>query len=144
MLNPELKQHIHESLLVPSKPSSYLLITPYHLFRLSFSSTELIDVPVRQAHLLWFHTPLGSLQGSTGAPSHLPPPCPPSAAHDFLPSYGDGGWGGRERPLTSGAGAEPMGGLQVLDASRVLAGDVDGGSLGRWCVKPRLTGGLSV
>lgn len=102
MLNPELKQHIHESLLVPSKPSSYLLTTPYHLFRLSFSSTELIDVLVRQAHFLWFHTPLGSLQGSTGAPSHLPPPCPPSAAHDFLPSYGDGGGG-------AGKGHSPVG-----------------------------------
>lgn len=37
--------------------------------------------------------------------------------------------GSREWLLTGRAGAEPMGRLQVLDARRVLAGDVDGGGL---------------
>lgn len=52
--------------------------------------------------------------------------------------------GGRERPLTCGAGTEPMGRLQVLNASRVLAGNVDGGGLRCRRVKPGLTGGLVV
>lgn len=46
--------------------------------------------------------------------------------------------------LTCGAGAEPVGRLQVLDATRVLAGDVDGGGWGHRRMKPRLTGGLGV
>lgn len=61
------------------------------------------------------------------------------AAHTFLPSRGS-----REGLLTRGAGAEPVGRLQVLDASGVLAGDVDSGGLRRRRVKPGLTGGFSV
>lgn len=68
----------------------------------------------------------------------------PSAAHSFLPSCGSSKEGGRERPLTGGAGTEPMGGLQVLDASRVLAWDVDGGGLRCRRVKPGLAGSLSI
>lgn len=53
-------------------------IPPY--FRLSSSSTELMDVAVRQTRFLWLHTPLVSLQESTRAPSHVhPSPPPPSA-----------------------------------------------------------------
>lgn len=50
----------------------------------------------------------------------------------------------RARGLTGGAGAEPMGGLQLLAASRVLAGNVDGGGLRHRRVKPGLAGGLSI
>lgn len=99
---------------------------------------------MRQARFLWFHTPLVSLQGSTGAPSHVHPSAPPAAPTSLL-SCGDSekGWRGA-RGLTGGAGAEPMAGLQLLDASRVLAGDVDGGGLRRRRVEPGLAGGLSV
>jgi hypothetical protein len=47
-------------------------------------------------------------------------------------------------PLTCGAGAEPVGRLQVLDASRVLTGYVDSGGWRCWRVQPRFTGGLRV
>lgn len=52
--------------------------------------------------------------------------------------------GAEPGPLTRGAGAEPVGWLQVLDACWVLAGDVEGGGLRGRRVKPGLTGGLSV
>lgn len=52
--------------------------------------------------------------------------------------------GAGQVPLTCGAGTEPVGRLQMLDAGGVLAGDVDGGGWRGWRVKPRLTGGISV
>ena len=82
--------------------------------------------------------------GEHRCPLAFTPSLPPVCCSRLPPQLWGRQGGGRERPLTGGAGAEPMGGLQVLDASRVLAGDVDGGGLGRWCVKPGLTGGLSV
>lgn len=69
---------------------------------------------------------------------------PPLLGIPCSPALGTSGKGAKERLLTSGAGTEPMGGLQVLDASRVLAGDVDGGGLRCRRVKPRLAGGLSI
>lgn len=83
----------------PSKP--FPRLTPPY-FRLSSSSTELVDIPGRQARFLWFHTPLASLQGSTGAPSHVHP-YPPPAAPTSLLSCGDGEKGWR------GEGGSPVG-----------------------------------
>ena len=70
-----------------------------------------------------------------------PPPTRPSTSL----SCGDSEEGRcGARGLTGGAGAEPMGGLQLLDASRVLAGNVDGRGLRHRRVKPGLAGGLSI
>lgn len=69
--------------------------------------------------------------------------CPPLPATSLSCGDSKKGWGGA-RGLTGGAGAEPMAGLQLLDASRVLARDVDGGGLRHRRVKPGLAGGLSI
>ena len=83
---------------------------------------------------------LTHFRGARGALPSLPP-----ASHPICPMcYTHSEGGGRAGPHTCGACAEPMGRLQLLDASRVLAGDVDGGGLRCWRVKPRLAGSLGV
>lgn len=131
MLNSKPNQYPHEPLL--AHPPNFLL---FHDFVCSLTKSMRCFCKI-----LPFSTPLLThFRGAQGALPNLPPAphpvCPPCCTH----SKGGGG----ARPRTCGAGAEPVGRLQLLDASRVLAGDVDGGGLRRWRVKPRLAGGLGV
>lgn len=133
MLNPEPPDTLASHLWPKARPDQ---IAPHrHPPRLSqfiFSPSESVRYSCKTGPLPCGFTPLLAPVG--GAQGTLP-----FAAHTFLPACGS-----RERRLTGGAGAEPVGGLQGLDAGGVLAGDVDGGGLRCRRMQPGFTGGLRV